>query len=162
MRAGERREAPAAPAAAPAGAEAAAAPSGTLLVIDDDPEARALMQRFLGKEGFRIVEAADGPTGLRLARELRPDVITLDVLMPGMDGWEVLGALKDDPGLAEIPVILATIVDEEHLGFALGASEYLTKPIDRERLIAVLDRYKSPDALVREVRGLVGARGKSE
>ncbi|HTT68938.1 MAG TPA: ATP-binding protein, partial [Gemmatimonadales bacterium] len=158
---GERREAPAAPAAEPAVA-AVDAPSGTLLVIDDDPEARALMQRFLGREGFHIVEAADGPTGLRLARELKPAVITLDVLMPGMDGWAVLGALKEDPALAAIPVILATIVDEEHLGFALGASEYLTKPIDRERLIAVLDRYKSPDALVREVRGLVGARGKAE
>jgi PAS domain S-box-containing protein len=158
---GERREAPAAPAADAADA-GGAAPSGTLLVIDDDPEARALMQRFLGKEGFRILEAADGPTGLLLARELKPDVITLDVLMPGMDGWEVLSALKDDPELAAIPVVLATIVDEEHLGFALGAAEYLTKPIDRERLIAVLDRYKSPDALVREVRGLVGARGRAE
>ena len=158
---GERREAPAAPAADAADA-GGAAPSGTLLVIDDDPEARALMRRFLGKEGFRILEAADGPTGLLLARELKPDVITLDVLMPGMDGWEVLSALKDDPELAAIPVVLATIVDEEHLGFALGAAEYLTKPIDRERLIAVLDRYKSPDALVREVRGLVGARGRAE
>ena len=141
------------------GAVPAPAPSGTLLVIDDDPEARALMRRFLGKEGFRIEEAPDGPTGVRLARELKPDVITLDVLMPGMDGWAVLGALKGDPELAKIPVVLATIVDEEHLGFALGAAEYLTKPIDRERLIAVLEKYKSPDALVREVRGLVVARG---
>jgi PAS domain S-box-containing protein len=147
-------EAPAPP-APPAGPV-----SGTLLVIDDDPEARALMRRFLGKEGFRIEEAPDGETGLRLARELRPDVITLDVLMPGMDGWAVLGALKGDPELARIPVVLATIVDEEHLGFALGASEYLTKPIDRERLIAVLEKYKSPEALVKEVRELVVARGQ--
>jgi len=152
----------AAPPAAAAGPRAtpAPAPSGTLLVIDDDPEARALMRRFLGKEGFRIEEAADGETGIRLARELAPDVITLDILMPGMDGWAVLAALKADPELAAVPVILATIVDEEHLGFALGASEYLTKPIDRERLVAVLAKYKSPDALVREVRELVGARGQ--
>jgi len=148
-----------APAASPAPSQRAASASGTLLVIDDDPEARNLMRRFLGKEGFHIEEAADGETGIRLARELRPDVITLDVLMPGMDGWAVLAALKGDPALAAIPVILATIVDEEHLGFALGASEYLTKPIDRERLIAVLDKYKSPEALVREVRELVVARG---
>ena len=156
---GELRPRPAeeAPAAAP---QAGAAVSGTLLVIDDDPEARTLMRRFLGKEGFRIEEAADGETGVRMARELRPDVITLDVLMPGMDGWAVLAALKGDPDLARIPVILATIVDEEHLGFALGASEYLTKPIDRERLIAVLEKYKSPEALVREVRDLVVARGQ--
>ena len=154
-----RAEAP--PAAAPAAPEPAARPaSGTLLVIDDDPEARALMRRFLGKEGFRIEEAADGASGIRRARELKPDVITLDVLMPGMDGWAVLAALKGDAELSSIPVILATIVDEEHLGFALGASEYLTKPIDRERLIAVLEKYKSPEALVREVRELVVARGQ--
>ncbi len=153
-----RTETPAPP-AAPADASAPAQ-SGTLLVIDDDPEARALMRRFLGKEGFRIEEAADGESGIRMARELRPAVITLDVLMPGMDGWAVLGALKGDPELAGIPVILATIVDEEHLGFALGASEYLTKPIDRERLVTVLDKYKSPEALVREVRELVVARGQ--
>jgi PAS domain S-box-containing protein len=149
-------EAPAAVPPPPAGE----AVSGTLLVIDDDPEARNLMRRFLGKEGFRIEEAADGEAGIRRARELRPDVITLDVLMPGMDGWAVLAALKGDPALADIPVILATIVDEEHLGFALGASEYLTKPIDREHLIAVLEKYKSPEALVREVRELVVARGQ--
>jgi PAS domain S-box-containing protein len=156
-----RREPAPEPAAAPAAAPAPASLSGTLLVIDDDPEARSLMRRFLGKEGFRIEEAPDGETGLRLAHVLRPDVITLDILMPGMDGWAVLAALKNDPALADIPVILATIVDEEHLGFALGASDYLTKPIDRERLIAVLTKYKSPEALVREVRDLVVARGLS-
>ncbi len=159
---GEARAQAPAPAAAPAAAPPdAGATSGTLLVIDDDPEARTLMRRFLGKEGFRIEEAADGETGIRRARELKPDVITLDVLMPGMDGWAVLAALKGDPDLADIPVVLATIVDEEHLGFALGASEYLTKPIDRERLITVLDKYKSPEALVKEVRGLVVARGQA-
>jgi len=150
-----RREAPVEPPAA----EDASATAGTVLVIDDDPSARTLMRRFLGREGFRVEEAADGETGLALAKERRPDVITLDVLMPGMDGYAVLAALKGDPDLATIPVILATIVDEERLGFALGASEYLMKPIDREQLAEVLRKYRSPDALVREVRGLVVARG---
>jgi CheY-like chemotaxis protein len=119
------------------------------------------MRRFLSREGFRVEEAPDGETGLARAREKRPDVITLDVLMPGMDGWAVLAALKNDPALATIPVILATVVDEAHLGFALGASEYLTKPIDRERLGEVLRKYKSPEALVQEVRELVVARGSA-
>ena len=155
-----RREAPAE--VAPAAESAAAAPgAGTVLVIDDDPAARTLMRRFLGREGFRVEEAADGPTGLALAKQKRPDVITLDVLMPGMDGYAVLAALKGDPDLASIPVVLATIVDEERLGFALGAADYLMKPIDREELAEVLKKYRSPDALVREVRDLVVARGPS-
>ena len=113
----------------------------TILVIDDDPAARDLMRRFFIKEGFRVEEAADGEAGLRLARELQPDVITLDVLMPGMDGWAVLTALKADPALSEIPVIMLTIVDDKNMGFALGAAEYVTKPIDRERLSAILKKY---------------------
>ena len=108
---------------------------GTVLVIDDEAAVRDLMQRFLTKEGFRVVTALGGEEGLRLARELRPDAITLDVMMPGMDGWAVLSALKADPDLADIPVIMLTIVDDKNLGYALGASDYLTKPIDRERLV---------------------------
>jgi CheY-like chemotaxis protein/nitrogen-specific signal transduction histidine kinase len=114
----------------------------TLLVIDDDATARELMQRFLATEGFHIVTASSGADGLRLAEELRPDAITLDVLMPGMDGWAVLTALKGDPALADIPVIMLTIVGERSMAYALGASEYLTKPIDRGRLTAVLERYR--------------------
>ena len=113
-----------------------------MLVIDDDAAVRDLMQRFLAKEGFRIVTAAGGEEGLRLARELRPDAITLDVMMPGMDGWAVLSALKADPDLADIPVIMLTIVDDRNLGYALGAADYLTKPIDRERLVAVLRQHR--------------------
>jgi len=155
-----RRDASAEDAAAPEPARATpAATAGTVLVVDDDPAARVLMRRFLSREGFRVEEAPDGETGLALARQIRPDVITLDVLMPGMDGWAVLAALKNDSELATIPVILATIVDEERLGFALGASDYLAKPIDREQLAEVLRKYKSPEALVREVRDLVVARG---
>jgi CheY-like chemotaxis protein len=96
------------------------------------------MQRLLDKQGFHMVAAASGEEGLRLAKDLRPAVITLDVLMPGLDGWAVLAKLKADPELAPIPVIMATILDDRNRGFALGASEYLTKPVERERLVGVL------------------------
>src|SRR5687768_11829526 len=128
--------APAVVAAEPAGL------AGTVLVIDDDPASRQLVARMLTKDGFRVVEASNGEEGLRLARAERPDVITLDVLMPGLDGWGVLTALKDDPALAAIPVVMLTITDEQNLGFALGAAEYLIKPIERARLSAVLSRYR--------------------
>ena len=75
------------------------------------------------------------------AREVKPDVITLDIAMPGMDGWSVLSALKDDPDLRETPVVILTMVDNKNLGYALGATQYLMKPIDRERLVAVLRKY---------------------
>jgi CheY-like chemotaxis protein len=114
----------------------------TVLVIDDDPTVHDLMQRFLSKEGVHIVTATGGEEGLRLARTLRPAAITLDVLMPGMDGWAVLTALKADADLADIPVIMLTIVDNKTMGYTLGASDYLTKPIDWERLTAVLRQYR--------------------
>ncbi len=100
-----------------------------------------MLQRSLAKEGLRVIAAHSGEEGLKLARELQPDAITLDVMMPGMDGWAVLAALKSDPEVAEIPVIMLTIVDDQNMGYALGATEYLTKPIDRERLAAVLKRH---------------------
>jgi len=115
--------------------------AGVVLVIDDDPAARAITRKVLSREGYGVVEAADGESGLRLARELLPHLITLDILMPGMDGWAVLAGLKADPALAGIPVILQTILEDRNLGFALGASEYLTKPIDRKRLAALVKRY---------------------
>jgi len=126
----------------PAPAEGAPAGASTVLVIDDEPAVRDLMQRFLGREGFRVVAAPSGEEGLRLAKELLPDAITLDVMMPGLDGWAVLSALKADPDLADIPVVMLTIVDDRNLGYALGAADYLTKPLDRERLVAVLNRYQ--------------------
>ncbi|MEK7787900.1 MAG: response regulator, partial [Chloroflexota bacterium] len=87
----------------------------------------------------------NGDDGLRLARALRPNVITLDVIMPGMDGWAVLAALKADPELADIPVIMLTMMDQKNLGYALGAADYMTKPVDRERLAALLKRYQCED-----------------
>jgi PAS domain S-box-containing protein len=114
----------------------------TILVIDDDPTVHDLMQRFLTKEGFQVASALNGEEGLALARKLQPDAITLDVMMPSMDGWAVLSGLKVDPELANIPVIMLTIVDNKNMGYALGASDYLTKPIDRDRLSAILKKHK--------------------
>jgi GAF domain-containing protein/CheY-like chemotaxis protein len=128
--------------AAPAPAREPPSIAGTVLVIDDETAVRDLMRRFLAREGFGFVGAAGGEDGLRLARAIRPEVITLDVMMPGMDGWAVLTALKADPATADIPVVMLTIVTDRRLGYALGAAEYLTKPIDRERLIATLARYR--------------------
>ncbi len=132
---------PVAPAPQPEVAEPKIPGINTVLVIEDDPGARDLLTRFLTKEGYRVETAAGGEEGLRLARELHPDVITLDVMMPGMDGWAVLSQLKADPGLAEIPVVMLTIVDNKNLGYALGAADYLTKPIQRDRLLAILHKY---------------------
>jgi len=121
------------------------APSATrILVIDDDPAVHELMRRSLEKDGFGVEVAADGKTGLDLARQFKPAVITLDVMMPHMDGWSVLTALKADPATADIPVIMLTIVDDKQMGFALGAADYFTKPIDFQRLHHVLEKYRRP------------------
>ena len=115
---------------------------GKVLVIDDDASARDLMKRFLTREGFQPVTADGGEQGLQMAREDRPDVITLDVMMPKMDGWAVLQELKSDPLLRDIPVIMVTIVDDKNLGYTLGADDYMTKPIEREQMSAVLQKYR--------------------
>jgi CheY-like chemotaxis protein len=120
--------------------------AGCVLVIDDDAAARDLVRRLLQREGFEVREASSGEEGLACARDVRPDAITLDVLMPKMDGWSVLSALKGDPDLADIPVVMLSILDEQTVGYALGASEYLTKPIERERLVSVLSKYRQRSA----------------
>jgi CheY-like chemotaxis protein/anti-sigma regulatory factor (Ser/Thr protein kinase) len=127
------------PKAAPI-AQPAAAPAGaaTILVIDDDQTVREVMERYLAREGFSVVTASGGVEGLKLAHELHPAAITLDVMMPDVDGWTVLAAIKGDPELADIPVILMSIVDEKNRGYALGATDYMVKPVDRERLSGVL------------------------
>jgi signal transduction histidine kinase/CheY-like chemotaxis protein len=117
--------------------------AATVLVIDDEPTARDMITRMLQKEGYSVVTAANGMDGLKLATEMQPDVITLDIMMSGMDGWSVLSKLKADPAVAAIPVVVITIIDDRNLSFALGASDYLTKPIDRERLSDVLRRVRS-------------------
>ena len=117
--------------------------SDRILVIDDDATARELIGHQLEAEGFSVVMAGGGLEGLRLARELRPTAITLDVNMPDLDGWSVLAALRQDAELSEIPVLMVTILDEQRRGMALGAAGYLTKPINRERLHALVDRFRS-------------------
>jgi signal transduction histidine kinase/CheY-like chemotaxis protein len=114
-----------------------------VLVVDDDATARELIAEQLKAEGFSVVTAAGGLEGLKLAKDLRPMVITLDVMMPDLDGWSVLAALRQDPDLAEIPVIMITILDEHRRGVALGAAGYLTKPIDRERLHRMVSRFRA-------------------
>jgi PAS domain S-box-containing protein len=113
-----------------------------VLVIDDDPHARELLSRFLVREGFAVQTANDGEAGLRLARSLEPCAILLDVMMPRMDGWSVLAALKSDPDLAETPVVMVSLVQDKALGFALGAADYVTKPVQWSRLQAALERLR--------------------
>ena len=110
-------------------AESLPASAAVVLVIDDDAMVADLLRRTLVKDGYRVEYAENGEKGLQLARQLRPDAITLDVMMPGMDGWQVMTHLKSDPELADIPVILLSIVNDRKTGFALGATEYLTKPL---------------------------------
>jgi CheY-like chemotaxis protein len=132
--------APAAP--EPNEAAAGGADVTTVLVIDDDPAVCDLMARYLDKMGYRVAFATSGAEGLRLARELRPDLITLDVVMPAMSGWDVLDELKTDAELASIPVIVITVGDHEALRLEDGAADYLVKPIDRDRLAAALEKCR--------------------
>jgi signal transduction histidine kinase/CheY-like chemotaxis protein len=123
-----------------------------VLVIDDDVTARELIANHLREEGFAVVTANGGREGLRRAEEVHPIAITLDVLMPDIDGWTVLAALRGNPDLADIPVVMATITDQQRKGMALGAAGYLTKPIDRDLLIGLLRPFQ---ARVRRTRVLI-------
>jgi signal transduction histidine kinase/CheY-like chemotaxis protein len=114
-----------------------------ILVIDDDPTARELIAESLQSAGYSVVTAAGGIEGLKLAKELLPMAITLDVTMPDLDGWAVLAALRQSSELADIPVIMVSILDEHRRGAALGAAGYLTKPIEHERLRRLLDRLRT-------------------
>jgi CheY-like chemotaxis protein len=118
----------------------------TVLVVDDDRATRDLIVRGLVKEGFRAITARNGEEALRLARSQRPDAISLDVLMPGMDGWTVLRSLKADPVTHSIPVVMVSMLDDRDIGLALGAADYLTKPVDREHLVSVLRRLRDGTA----------------
>jgi signal transduction histidine kinase/CheY-like chemotaxis protein len=113
-----------------------------VLVVDDEKATRELIGRSLEKEGLRVLSAGTGEEALRLAREERPDAISLDVLMPGMDGWTVLRALKGDPLTAGIPVVMVSMLDDRDIGYALGAADYLSKPVDRDKLVAALRRFR--------------------
>jgi PAS domain S-box-containing protein len=132
------------PPAEPAGSDK------TVLVIDDDAAARELVARFLTREGFEVVTAASGLEGLQIAKEIRPKCITLDIMMPGMHGWDALSTFKTDPDLAHIPVVILSIVDNQRLGYALGAADYITKPVERDHLVKTINKYwdKAAEGLV--------------
>ena len=116
-------------------------PKGRVLIIDDDEAVHAVLTNMLTREGYSTRDARDGKEGLRLAREYQPDIVILDILMPGMDGWTVLSQLKATPECANIPIILLTMLENKDMGFALGAADYLTKPIEAEKLLPVLERH---------------------
>ena len=112
-----------------------------LLLIDDDPIMQDLIRRYFGTRGFNVMIASGGKEGLEKAKSTQPEVILLDVMMPEMDGWSVLNSLKTNPDLASIPVVMTTMIENRKLGFALGASDYLVKPLDRQQLNIVLAKY---------------------
>jgi signal transduction histidine kinase/DNA-binding response OmpR family regulator len=115
-------------------------PGTAILVVDDDPSVRQLIARHLEQDGWKTVQASNATDALQLARESRPMLITLDIMMPDASGWWVLEKLKEDPKTAGIPVLVVTIVEDQRLVFALGASDYLGKPYDRGALIAKIHR----------------------
>lgn len=114
---------------------------GSVLVIDDDPAAQGLMNAYLTRAGYSVTVASGGTEGLELARTLRPDIITLDVMMPRVDGWSVLSSLKADTELADIPVMVISMVENQSMAYSLGAAQYMAKPVNRDRLISVLQEY---------------------
>ena len=117
--------------------------ASTILVIDDDPTACDIMQRFLVREGFNAIAAPSGEEGLQLAKTRSPAAILLDVKMPNLNGWEVLSRLKSDPELANIPVVMVTCVDDQSLASVLGAVDYVVKPVDYQRLLTLLQPYRT-------------------
>jgi CheY-like chemotaxis protein len=116
-----------------------------ILVIDDDKIMRELLKGYLSKLGYSVAVAADGEEGVKLAYKLRPDAILLDVQMPGMDGWRVLSKLKADPILSDMPVIMTSIEEHRNKGSALGATDYLVKPVGRDQLASILGKYNIGD-----------------
>jgi signal transduction histidine kinase/CheY-like chemotaxis protein len=124
---------------------APAASRGTVLIIDDDQATHDLLERDFEGQGYRVLHAMGGRDGLRVAKANRPDLITLDIIMPDLDGWSVLKALKDDAELRPIPVVLVTIMADRDMGFALGAADFVTKPFDRDLLIQAINRHRRGD-----------------
>jgi CheY-like chemotaxis protein/anti-sigma regulatory factor (Ser/Thr protein kinase) len=118
---------------------------GIILVIDDDLIIRELLKNYLSRLGYSVAAAATGEEGLKLANKLRPDAILLDVKMPGLDGWRVLSTLKSDPLLSDIPIIMTSVAEERHKGYALGATDYLVKPVGRDQLATILKKYHIGD-----------------
>jgi PAS domain S-box-containing protein len=136
-------DAPAHPAPPQQPAFWAEANKGVAVIIDDDPTARDLIARVLLKEGFTPAPAQNAEAGIALAKSLKPEIIILDVMMPGTNGWEALRTIKADPDLHACPVVMLTMIDERQKGLELGADDYLIKPVDREVLTGTLDRLRA-------------------
>jgi signal transduction histidine kinase/CheY-like chemotaxis protein len=117
------------------------APAGTVVVIEDDRRSAELLTLYLEGAGYAVALAGDGVEGLELVRRVDPRAVILDVRLPRLDGWDVLARLKADPATASLPVVIVSMIDERGRGFALGAAEYLVKPVDRERFLSALERY---------------------
>ena len=117
-----------------------------VLVVEDEDPARELLTSYLDPEGYDVAWVSSGTEALIRARQLRPDAITLDIRLGDISGWEILHRLKKDPETAQIPVVLISILDEPETGFALGASDYLVKPVSKETLLAVLRKHVSPSS----------------
>jgi PAS domain S-box-containing protein len=130
----------------------------TVLVVDDDAMSREMLHSFLQRDGFQVLMANSGEDGIRLAREVRPAAITLDVMMPDMDGWAVLAALKSDRQTHDIPIVMLTVAEDRSRGYTLGASEYVTKPVDWNRLSDILKKYCDEPASILVVEDDPGQR----
>ena len=123
------------------GSPAGEARDTRVLVVDDDPQVLDMLSRHLCKGGYRVLTAASGSEALQRAEAQRPAAITLDVMMPDLDGWAVLAQLKDNPELSDIPVIMLSILDDRRLGCSLGASDYLTKPVKQAAVDAMIQKW---------------------
>jgi CheY-like chemotaxis protein/anti-sigma regulatory factor (Ser/Thr protein kinase) len=121
--------------------------SQLILVIEDDPLSAKLLSTHLTEEGFRVEFADDGETAFNKALSLRPAVITLDIMLPKVDGWDLLSRLKRNAETRDIPIVVVSIIDERGKGFALGAADYLVKPVQREALVAAIKRFSIPAKL---------------
>jgi CheY-like chemotaxis protein len=133
--------------------------AATILIVDDDPAARDLLAASLKSAGYRLVHATGGDEALDLARTIKPDAITLDVIMPKPDGWDVLAALKADADLCDIPVVMVSVAPDRSIGLSLGAVDVLTKPVDRARLIALIHRLVRREGPVLVVEDDADKRG---
>ena len=136
-------------------AEAATDTGGSgkvILIIDDEPTAQEILRRKLADTDYRLVSALNGTQGIQLAEEIKPDLILLDILMPGKDGWTVLAELKKHQDLKSIPIIVVTMLDDDKSAVSLGADAFMTKPIDRSKLLSTMesvfgDSFNEPNAL---------------
>lgn len=115
-------------------------PARTILVVEDNPQAAKLLSLALTRAGYQVLVAANGITALELADLCRPKAITLDILLPDRDGWEVLAELKASPRTRDIPVVIVSVLDQQTLGFRLGAADYLVKPVERDALLQAVKR----------------------